>query len=271
MSEEGIRRPFWRLVGLVAGAIALAWSASSGRAGTDARPASAAEVQRSWHERLKGRHFTAHITIEMNLGGMDENRELVVYRDDEASKERLMIRFESPPDLHGSALLYLEQQDRPNDYFIYQNSARRVRRVPKVAVDEDVYGIDLEFLGFGVSKVMPTRVDSMKLESVNGRQAYRLEETPLAENVHFDHRVTWIDSSTFVPLRTEQRLKGELVLVAETNEIRDIQGLPTPAKMHFEVIKGKRSIMLSVRDVDYQQPIPDSAFSIINMASRQER
>ena len=54
-----------------------------------------------------------------------------------------MVRFEVPEDLRGSALLSIEQQDRPNDDFVYQSSARSVRRVPKTVVDEDTYGVDL--------------------------------------------------------------------------------------------------------------------------------
>ncbi len=39
------------------------------RAGEDALPLSAQEVQRRWHTRLEGRHFQARVRMEMNLGG----------------------------------------------------------------------------------------------------------------------------------------------------------------------------------------------------------
>ena len=53
-------------------------------------------------------------------------------------------------------MLFLEQQTRPNDYFLYQPELRRVRRLPEAVANDDVYGIDLEFLGFGVAQSEPT-------------------------------------------------------------------------------------------------------------------
>jgi hypothetical protein len=242
-------------------AVSLAGPASADE--IDARELTAAEVKRHWHGRLDGRHFAAVVQLELDLGGLRETRELRIFRDDESGREeRLLVRFTEPADLRGFALLYLEQDGRPNDYFLYQPSARRVRRLPESVADDDVYGIDLEFLGFGVAQTEPTEIESLATEKVLGRECYRLTERALERNPRFDTRVTWIDRTSFVALRTRHLRGDKVVLEAETLELRDIDGVPTPVRMSFRHTDAG-SVELLVREVDYASPIPDEYFSIM--------
>ena len=160
-------------------------------------------------------------------------------------------------------LLYLENRDRPNDYFLYQPSTRRVRRLPESVADDDVYGIDLEFLGFGVAQTEPTEIEKLSIETLDGRPAYRLVERALEKNPRFDVRTTWLDPETFVPRRTEHHRGGRLVLVAETLEVSAVQDVPTPIRISFHSIEAKRNVELVVQNVDYRAPIPEDYFSIM--------
>ncbi len=230
----------------------------------DVVPLSADEVRARWHGRLDGRRFTARVRLAMNLGGLEEQRELLVWRADEAgANERVMVRFEAPADLRDVGVLYLEQPGRPNDYFLYQPALRRVRRLPEAIANDDVYGIDLEFLGFGVAQSEPTQVESARAEALDGRVAWRLEERALRANPRFEERVTWLDAETFVPLRTEHRRGGELRLLARTLETRMIQGTPTPVRMEFETARDDKRVTLVVESVDYETAIPEEYFSTL--------
>ncbi len=228
----------------------------------DARPLAASEVKRRWHSRLDGQHFTARVRLEMNLAGVRETRDLLVWRDDrEGGKERLLVRFEEPPDLRNVGLLYLENGNRPNDYFLYQPSTRRVRRLPESVADDDVYGIDLEFLGFGVAQTEPTEIEEILIETLRGHRTYRLTERALQKNPRFATRTTWLDAETFVPRRTEHHREGRLILVAETLEVRPVQDVPTPVRISFRRVDTERDVQLVVEHVDYRAPIPEDYFS----------
>lgn len=103
--------------------------------------------------------------MEMNPAGLHETRRLRVFRDDEGGiGERVLIRYESPCDLRNVGLLYTEHEERPNDYFLYTPETRRVRRLPESVVRNGIYGIDPEFLGFGVAHAPPTKIQSMTIE-----------------------------------------------------------------------------------------------------------
>ena len=253
----------WRLVIVLVAAIAVPRGAC---ATEDALPLSADEVKRRWHSRLDGQHFQAEILMEMELAGLRESRRLRVFRVDEGStRERVLIRFESPPDLRGVGILYLENEDRPNDYFLYTPETRRVRRLPETAVTDEIYGIDAEFLGFGVARTVRTKAQSITREEIFGRPAFRLVERALNPNRRFHERVTWVDSETFIPLRTEHIRDGRIVLSAETRQVSSVQGVPTPRHMGFDQpLKGRR-VELYVEAVDYRKEISEDVFSVLSL------
>ncbi len=253
---------------LAALCLALALDARAGSG--DAVSLSAPEVAARWHGRLAARHFSATVRMEMDLGGLREERVMRVHRDDEGGQgERVLIRFDAPADLRNVGLLYLEHSDRPNDYFLYQPAVKRIRRLPQSIADDDVYGIDLEFLGFGVAQSSPTEIEAMTRAPLNGRAAYKLEERAAIPNARFEKRITWIDAQSFVPLRTEHWRDDRLVLLAETQEIVDVQGVATPRRMRFHKPIERREVLLHVDSVDYQVPIADEHFSALALLKAQ--
>ncbi len=250
-------------------AFALAALAAPARA-EEAVPLSSADVASRWHGRLSNAHFTATVRMQMDLGGLREERVLRVYRDDEGGRnERVLIRFDAPADLRNVGLLYLEQAGRPNDYFLYQPAMKRIRRLPQSIADDDVYGIDLEFIGFGVAQSAPTEILGMTRETLAGRAVYKLEERASVPNPRFELRRTWIDAQSFIPVRTEHLRDARVVLSAETLEVAVVQGIATPKRMRFHKPIEKREVLLTVDTVDYRAPIDDEHFSALALLRAQ--
>jgi hypothetical protein len=245
-------------------AMTLLGASFGAQASEDALPVTADAVKSRWHSRLSGMHFSARVHLSMDMGGIHEERELLVWRTDEAvGAERVMVRFTQPESVRNVGVLFLERQGRPNDYFLYQPELRRVRRLPEAVANDDVYGIDLEFLGFGVAQSEPTEIAAMKRETLDGRAAYKLTESAARENSRFDERITWVDAETFIPMRTEQFRGGKRRMIARTLETRKVHGIDTPMRMEFENQVEKRKVSLQVAEVDYEVAIPEEYFSTL--------
>jgi hypothetical protein len=254
-----------RLVLLLLG-IAIAWH-SPARAQPSILPLSAQQVKHRVQHRLDGFHFTAHIRMDIRKPGYEEHRDLVVWRDDQdGERERLMAQFESPQDMRGTGLLYTEGIDAPNNYFLYQPSTRRVRRIPESMVSQDVYGVDLEYMGFGVAQLQPVEVESMEIATLDGKRVYRLVEKALYENLQrFDRRIIWIDPDTFIPIQAEHRRNGKITMTAKTQKLEKIQGVPTPVETIYERPLEGVSAYMTVKHVDYESPIPEIFFSTLQL------
>jgi len=228
---------------------------------------SAEEVKHRLRHRLDGKHFSARIRFEIRKPDYTEDRELDVWRDDEDSaRERLMARFDAPSDLRGTGLLYIEGTDGPNDYFLYQPAARRVRRISETLVSQDVYGVDLEYMGFGIAQLQPVDLESMEVVSLDDRPVYRLTERARhRDNQRFDRRILWIDPKTFIPLRTEHIRDGRTTLVATTLVLEEMGGIPTPSETRYERPLDESVVHMRVKRVDYQSPIPEIFFSTLQL------
>jgi hypothetical protein len=256
---------FCRVAALALAAGLLVTPATAGEPSDELLP-SADEARRLWMGRLDGRHFTSRVLLRIERRGDTEERLIDVWRDDRGGvRERVMARFEAPPDMRDFALLYIENADGPNDYFIYQPASQRVRRVPEELVRQDVYGVDLEYLGFGVALIEPAEIESLAWDDLEGRRTLRVSERALRENQRFERRAVWLDPTTWVPLRTEHHLRGQVRLVARTDEVRMVQGTATPVRVSFERPLDGEKVSMQVQSIDYERPIPEAFFSTLRL------
>jgi hypothetical protein len=248
-------------------AIAAAALAPPAPAGAGELPSSE-DVVRAWRGRMDGVHFTADITLEIDRGAAapSEERRISVWRDDDGRRERLMARFEAPADLRGLGLLYLENAAGLNDYFLYQPATRRVRRIAEALAREDVYGVDLEYLGFGVAQIEETEVESVAASSVGGRALVRLVERAVRPNPRFDARTLWLDPASWLPVRVEHVRGGRSVLRGETLAVEVVQGIATPMRTRFERPLQGEAVVMRVDRIDYAAPIPEIFFSTLTLA-----
>jgi len=222
------------------------------------------DVRQRWLGRLDGQHFSAAIGLIVDRGSEREERRLSVWRDDLGPhRERVLARFDEPPDMHGIALLYLERPDRSSDFFLYRPALRRVRRIPETLVTEYIYGIDLEYVGLRLTR---TRAESVTVDSTSGHPTLRLVEDAAKSNQRFDRRVTWLDPDTFIPVRTVHYRGESEVLRARTDEVRTVQGIPTPMRIVFERVASSEIIAVEVKSIDYVTPIPKAYFSTMALA-----
>jgi hypothetical protein len=231
-------------------------------------PLSPDEARTRWRERLAGRHFVANVRLTYRIGTTEEERVLTVWRDDAGAGERFMARFEQPPRLRGFSILFLEQPGKQNDYFVYQPELRRVRRIAERTASEDIYGVDLEVLAFGVAQSVRTRCESLEPAAIDGKTALRLVERALDDNQRFDRRITHLDPETFLPLRVEHRRGGETVLVAVTEESATTQGVTTPRRTLFSRPHDSAQVLMTVESIDFEKPIPGAFFSTLALVPR---
>jgi hypothetical protein len=180
-----------------------------------------------------------------------------------------MARFEQPYDMRGIGLLYIRNLDRPNDYFFYQPATGRVRRIAESLAREDIYGIDLEYLGFGFAAREPADVESTDYEILGGRRVLRLTERARSPSSPFDREIIWIDPSTYLPLQTVRFHNGAIIFRARTDQVNVIQGVPTPIRTVFERRDKLETVLLTVEEIDYEAHIPEGYFSTFSLIQKQ--
>jgi len=112
----------------------------------DARPEAPSELLRRAFERRYGADTHQQMTLRLRSDGREVQRQRIeVVTRTEAGQLRALARFTAPPDLRDTALLVLEQEGRPDDYFLYLPALGRVRRVSGAQRSDSFMGTDLTY------------------------------------------------------------------------------------------------------------------------------
>jgi len=112
----------------------------------DARPLAPAELLRQAFDRRYGADTHQQMTLRLRSGGREvQTQRIEVVTKMEGGQLRALARFTAPPDLRDTALLVLEQDGRPDDYFLYLPALGRVRRVSGAQRSDSFMGTDLTY------------------------------------------------------------------------------------------------------------------------------
>jgi hypothetical protein len=112
----------------------------------DARPEGPGELLRRAFDRRYGADTHQQMTLRLRSGGREVQRQRIeVVTHTEDGRLHALARFTAPPDLRDTALLVLEQEGRPDDYFLYLPALDRVRRVSGAQRGDSFMGTDLTY------------------------------------------------------------------------------------------------------------------------------
>jgi hypothetical protein len=112
----------------------------------DGRPLATNELLQQAFDRRYGADTHQQMTLRLRSGESEvQTQRIEVVTKMEAGQLRALARFIAPPDLRDTALLVLEQDGRPDDYFLYLPALDRVRRVSGAQRSDSFMGTDLTY------------------------------------------------------------------------------------------------------------------------------
>ncbi len=134
------------LTGFVVLVASLAIGIGESRAVEDARPVDPRELlHRAFEKRYEcdtRQQMTLHLR---SRGGTVQEQRLDVATKIVDGNLRAIARFTHPPDLRDTALLMIEQPDRPDDYFVFLPALAKTRRVSGAQRSDSFMGTDLSY------------------------------------------------------------------------------------------------------------------------------
>lgn len=204
----------------------------------------------------------AKMTIT-SASGATRTRELTMLRYDivDGGRQKYYVYFHKPLDVEGMIFMVWKNVGKDDDRWLYIPAIDLVQRVAASNKRSSFAGS--HFTYEDVSGRAPS-LDSHELlseESLNGKDAYVIKNTPLDPDlVEFSYYTVWVDKSTFLPIKAEYHDKGgRLYKVMTTDEVKDIQGIPTVVKASAEEIDGGSTVVEFV-DVKYDVGLKESVF-----------
>jgi negative regulator of sigma E activity len=102
----------------------------------------------------------------------------------------------------------------------------------------------------------------VKEEKIGARDCVVVKSTPRAGDVDYSYKLSWIDKTSFLPVKEEYYdMKGELSKVFTADAIKDVKGFPTVMKRTMKNVQSGHATEVTFTKADYNIGIEDSLFS----------
>ncbi len=213
-----------------------------------------------------GKDFKARVMMKLvSKGGQERVREMTMLRKnfgESGGDQKYFIYFFQPADVKDMTFMVYKYPAKDDDRWLFIPAISMVRRIAAqdkrssfVGSDftyEDVSGRDLEDDTQAISRE----------EKLGNKDCFVVKSTPKAADADYSYRLSWIDKSTFLPIKEEYYdRKGEQSKVFSADEIKDIKGFPTITKRTMKNLQSGHMTEVSYLKTDYNIGIEDSLFT----------
>ena len=214
---------------------------------------------------------SARVSIDLVDGnGRVRRRTTTIYSKLRAGQSSRLIRFHTPPDLAGSAILTVDHADRDADQWIYLPAYHAARRVAAANRGDTWMGTDFTYEDITDTKVEQYTYTTLRQEVLNGVRCAVIAAVPVEPRLKaqsaYGRTLYWVDAAEAVALKIEYYDRGGRLLKVLTNEDLRRHGSYrrwNVTRVH-DVVRDHRTV-LTVGDRKVDGGLSDDYFTVSHM------
>jgi outer membrane lipoprotein-sorting protein len=196
--------------------------------------------------------------------GRTRERRFTILRRDTADpnvdgEQRFYVYFHRPADVNKMVFMVHKHIGRDDDRWLYLPSLDLVKRI--AATDKRTSFVGSDFYYEDVSGRQPD-LDRHEFAETTDTY-YKLRSTPKQpDDVEFDHYITWIHKTTFIPVKTEYYdASGSKYREYRATAVEKIDGYHTVTASQMKDLRTGSKTTLSYSDVQYNVGLPENLFT----------
>jgi outer membrane lipoprotein-sorting protein len=210
------------------------------------------------------RDFRADVSMRLvDKDGKERKRRLTMLRVNvgDASDQKYYTYFHEPADVRGIAFLVWKYQDRDDDRWLFIPAVKLVTRVAAKDAQSSFVGSDFSYEDISGREVSADNHKLVKQETRDEKDCYVIESTPKSKSA-FSRKVSWIDATTFLPVREEYYdVQNQLARVFTADQAADVGGHPTVVRRTMRDMKRDHYTEVVFENVAYDSGLDESLFS----------
>lgn len=175
------------------------------------------------------------VRLSMRLvdsAGKASQRSAVFYRRQKeagSNADMKLIRFDSPPELNGSAVMTLENTERADDQWLYLPAYRTSRKIPPGNRSDRYMGTDFYYEDVSDDKISQYRYSIVGQEKIGDRKYLLVSQTAESEEVSRDsaygRKLQWVDPERYMVARIDYfDRQGTLIKRFEASQAVQVAG-----------------------------------------------
>jgi hypothetical protein len=252
-----------RSVGSVLAVLLLAASAAWGQ---DARQIMEESQKRT---RAASEHYEGLLQV-IDARGKVSDKRWMFDRLGSHGASKSVLRFTSPAEVKGVALLVVNHPDRASDQWMWTPAIQRDRRIALQDRSTRFFGTDFSFEDLEERDVDQYDYSLDGEEPVGGAACWRIAARPRQTKAsQYTRSRVWVRKDNFAFARVENYIKDDLVRRLEYEEIENVQGIWSARVLEMNDLRRKSRTVLRLDKLQYNLPMKEEDFTL--QALRRER
>jgi hypothetical protein len=213
-----------------------------------------------------GRDFKARVMMKLvSSGGQERIREMTMIRKNYGgvgAEQKYFMYFFQPADVKDMTFMAWKHPGRDADRWLFVPAINMVRRIAARDKSSSFVGSDFSYEDISGRNLEDDTHIIVKEEKIGARDCVVVKSTPRAGDVDYSYKLSWIDKTSFLPVKEEYYdMKGELSKVFTADAIKDVKGFPTVMKRTMKNVQSGHATEVTFTKADYNIGIEDSLFS----------
>ena len=214
------------------------------------------------------------VDIRMELITADGKKRIRVltmlrWNDPKSKDQKYFLYFREPADVRGMTFMVWKYPLKESDRWIYVPAIDLVRRIAARDARSSFIGSDFTYEDVSGRNIAADTHTLLREEKLGDRDCYVVESVP-KEPIDYVKRISWIDKTTFLPLKEEYyNVQKELARVFTADKIEDIataegverKSFPTVVKRTMKNLKTGHRTEVTFTSVSYNVGLQDNIFT----------
>jgi outer membrane lipoprotein-sorting protein len=178
-------------------------------------------------------------------------------------RSKSVIRFTTPPEVKGVALLIVNHPDRASDQWMWTPAIERDRRIALQDRSTRFFGTDFSFEDLEERDVDQYDYALLGEETIDGVPCWKIRAVPKrSKSSQYTQTFTWIRKNDYVLARIESFIKDRVVRRLRYADIQNVQGIWTAREMTMTDLRRGTSTRLALENIRFNVPLKDEDFTL---------
>jgi hypothetical protein len=198
-----------------------------------------------------------------DANGKTSEKRWTVERLGSHGQSKAVIRFTSPAEVKGVALLVINHPDRASDQWMWTPAIERDRRIALQDRSTRFFGTDFSFEDLEERDVDQYDYTLLGTETVDGTACWKIQSVPKqAKSSQYSKSIVYIRQDNYVFVRIESYANDQVVRRLNYSAIQNVQGIWTARETVMSDLRRGSVTRLALDKVEYNLPLKDEDFTL---------
>jgi hypothetical protein len=176
---------------------------------------------------------------------------------------KAVLRFLTPAEVKGVALLIVNHPDRSSDQWMWTPALQRERRIALQDRSTRFFGTDFSFEDLEERDVSQFDYRLLGEQPIDGVMCWRIESVPAQRKIsQYTRSEVWIRKDIYTFAQVESYIKSDLVRRLKYGDFAQMQGIWTGRRLEMSDLRRNSRTILTLEKLQYNIPLKEEDFTL---------